>query len=235
MDESKEEFFEVLVLDANVGFPKVMALELVADFNAGEALPVDQGPNEPVALVVFDLVVLLLGEAEGMGGGAVLVVDNLGVCALVEADIASLLDAVVTVGRGGDDGNMLPVVPVATTVDSLDRLVALKVVVVQVTAPVVAAASAHVDVVVIKVFNVAAPVRPRPLVIDCITNGDVAVLADGWHVVAAVLVTASKSASVTVALPLNLQVQGRLLLLFFFRAVLVESTWRIVALEELSV
>lgn len=101
-------------------------------------------------LVVLDLVVLGVGEAEAVRAAAVLVVDDLGVGAVpAHVLVAGLLGVVVAVlGRGDDlglvalreDDDVLPVVPVAAGVgDVLHGHVLLEVVAVHVGAPSVVA------------------------------------------------------------------------------------------------
>lgn len=81
-----------------------------------EAVPADQIALEPHTLVVLDVVVVGVPEAETVRGEAVLVVDHLGVVVL-PSDVASGLDLVRAMLTGANilgltiadpDGNVLP-------------------------------------------------------------------------------------------------------------------------------
>lgn len=83
-----------------------------------KAVPADQIALEPNALVILDVVIVSVAEAEAVSRKAVLVVNHLGVVAL-PSDFAGGLDLVGTVLAGADilslsianpDSNVLPVV-----------------------------------------------------------------------------------------------------------------------------
>jgi len=151
---------------------------------------------KPHALMVFNIIIILIGEAEVMREDTVLVIDDFGVCAL-PADVVPGLDLEPFVLRHGyvgghvlavadPDDDMLPVVLVPDAARAVDGLVLLEVVAVEVRAPAVVAPLARVHVIVVQVRLVAAVPVLGPAAVQ--TLGQVPLRVDGRAVVAPVCV-----------------------------------------------
>lgn len=88
------------VLQREVGLAKIMATKEVASV-AWESIPAHQVSPEPDALVVLQIFIVGVPEAEAVCRKAILVIDHLGVVAL-PADIAGGLDLIAAVLAGPD-------------------------------------------------------------------------------------------------------------------------------------
>lgn len=166
---------DLVVLDGDGRTAKVVSHQGITRISRKSCSVIHQRAPEPRALGILDGIVVLIGESEAVRGPSVLVVHNLGVGAVVPADVDGVLGVVVLVLRYGNnlsigatfdkDDDVLPVVAMAASVDDvLYSDIFLEVVGIHVRAPIIVATAADVNVIVIQVTGVAAFVTTASVV-----------------------------------------------------------------------
>lgn len=160
---SLEHFF----LDGDGRDPKIVVHQGITGMVGESVVIINQWAPEPYAFGVFDSIVALLGEAEAVSAPTVFMVHDFGMGIILPPDGGRVSCIIMLVLRDGhnlptfttfyQDNDMFPVVTMATSIDyMLDCNIFLEVISVHVGTPIMVAAAADIDIVIIQITRITA-------------------------------------------------------------------------------